>query len=187
MVGLGEWMDKGTEWTQQGTGRSLSLFLMWCREASRGERKRVRKFKAKAHDVSAPRAAQLVTRNVGERRRVGLPARHGSDLGDETLDHVPDGHARRDGVGIDDQVRIDAVATARRSIALCMRGAGVCVQITCTVHACRQSVLPLEHSNLLPKRKRSRKRVEADRSRKRSETLCSRASPCILFACVALS
>ncbi|GIX64653.1 uncharacterized protein BcabD6B2_40880 [Babesia caballi] len=52
----------------------------------------------------------LLHRQLGEGRRVALHAAAGADLPHEALDQVADGHAAGHGVGVHDDVRVDALA-----------------------------------------------------------------------------
>ena len=76
---------------------------------------------AVVHDLVAPLLVTALVEHVGdaldgdwgEGGGVALLAHHRRNLTHETLDELPDGHARRDGVGVDDDVRHDTLARER--------------------------------------------------------------------------
>ena len=55
----------------------------------------------------------VLHRHVAERRAVALARLDGRHLAQQTLDQLPDGHTRRDGVRVHDDVRHDALARER--------------------------------------------------------------------------
>jgi len=51
--------------------------------------------------------------DVGEGGGVSLLSSEGANFAQETLNHVANGHARRDGMGVDDDVRSDSLGSKR--------------------------------------------------------------------------